>query len=94
MTPGPNVYATHGATKALETAAAWLLGFLWVLPLLYDRSPGSFPEPGVYVVHGNEFTNRNLLKLLDVFVPKRLLGTDSAGNEYTRELLGLVCSYR
>ena len=29
------VYAPHGATRALETAAAWLLGFLWVLPLVY-----------------------------------------------------------
>ncbi len=35
MTPGASVYATQGATKALETAAAWLLGFLWILPLLY-----------------------------------------------------------
>ena len=25
----------HGWTRGLETAAAWLLGFLWVLPLVY-----------------------------------------------------------
>jgi len=24
----------HGWTRGLETAAAWLLGFLWVLPLV------------------------------------------------------------
>ena len=29
------VYAPSGIGRALETAAAWLLGFLWVLPLLY-----------------------------------------------------------
>ena len=29
------VYAPRGVTRALETAAAWLLGLLWVLPLLY-----------------------------------------------------------
>src|SRR4029453_2126368 len=34
MTAAP-VYAPHGWPRALETAAAWLLGFLWVLPLLY-----------------------------------------------------------
>jgi sn-glycerol 3-phosphate transport system permease protein len=30
-----HVFDTHGIGRALETAAAWLLGFLWVLPLLY-----------------------------------------------------------
>ncbi len=29
------VYAPQGPLRVLETAAAWLLGFLWVLPLLY-----------------------------------------------------------
>jgi sn-glycerol 3-phosphate transport system permease protein len=29
------VYQPRGVGFALETAAAWLLGFLWVLPLLY-----------------------------------------------------------
>ena len=29
------VYAPRGVTRALETVAAWLLGLLWVLPLLY-----------------------------------------------------------
>jgi len=29
------VYASRGATHALETASAWLLGLLWVLPLVY-----------------------------------------------------------
>ncbi|HTI49023.1 MAG TPA: carbohydrate ABC transporter permease [Casimicrobiaceae bacterium] len=29
------VYDPAGFWRALETAAAWLLGFLWVLPLLY-----------------------------------------------------------
>jgi len=29
------VYAARGATHALETAGAWLLGALWVLPLVY-----------------------------------------------------------
>jgi len=35
MTPTHDVYAVHGWARILETAAAWLLGFLWVLPLLY-----------------------------------------------------------
>jgi len=30
-----HVYAPRGAGHALETAGAWLLGFLWLLPLLY-----------------------------------------------------------
>ncbi len=29
------VYEPRGVTRALETAAAWVLGLLWVLPLLY-----------------------------------------------------------
>ena len=28
-------YALHGAGRALESAAAWLLAILWLLPLLY-----------------------------------------------------------
>jgi sn-glycerol 3-phosphate transport system permease protein len=35
MTTATHVYEPHGASRALETFAAWLLGFLWVLPLLY-----------------------------------------------------------
>ena len=35
MTAATPVHATHGAAHSLETTAAWLLGFLWVLPLLY-----------------------------------------------------------
>jgi sn-glycerol 3-phosphate transport system permease protein len=30
-----HVYATRGPYRALETAGAWTLGFLWVLPLAY-----------------------------------------------------------
>ena len=30
-----HAYATQGLARALETAAAWLLGVLWVLPLVY-----------------------------------------------------------
>jgi sn-glycerol 3-phosphate transport system permease protein len=30
-----HVYETHGVVRALETAGAWLLGLLWVLPLAY-----------------------------------------------------------
>ncbi|MFO1315288.1 MAG: carbohydrate ABC transporter permease [Burkholderiales bacterium] len=30
------VYEPRGVARTLETAAAWLLGFLWVLPLLYS----------------------------------------------------------
>jgi sn-glycerol 3-phosphate transport system permease protein len=30
-----HVYEPRGIGRALETAGAWLLGFLWVLPLLY-----------------------------------------------------------
>jgi sn-glycerol 3-phosphate transport system permease protein len=35
MSPGSHVYEPAGAARLLETAAAWLLGVLWVLPLLY-----------------------------------------------------------
>ena len=30
-----NVYEPRGFGRALETAGAWILGVLWVLPLLY-----------------------------------------------------------
>jgi sn-glycerol 3-phosphate transport system permease protein len=30
-----HVYATRGVARVLETAAAWLLGLLWILPLAY-----------------------------------------------------------
>jgi sn-glycerol 3-phosphate transport system permease protein len=30
-----DVYATRGATRALETTGAWVLGLVWVLPLVY-----------------------------------------------------------
>jgi sn-glycerol 3-phosphate transport system permease protein len=30
-----HVYGARGVARAVETAAAWLLGVLWVLPLLY-----------------------------------------------------------
>jgi sn-glycerol 3-phosphate transport system permease protein len=30
-----DVYASRGAVRLLETAGAWLLGLLWVLPLVY-----------------------------------------------------------
>ena len=30
-----NVYEPHGVGRALETIGAWVLGILWVLPLLY-----------------------------------------------------------
>ena len=30
-----HVYVTRGIPRALETAGAWLLGALWVLPLVY-----------------------------------------------------------
>jgi sn-glycerol 3-phosphate transport system permease protein len=35
MTAGGHVYDPIGASRALETVAAWLLGLLWLLPLLY-----------------------------------------------------------
>src|SRR6185436_16974037 len=35
MTGGTHVYDARGVARILETAAAWLLGILWVLPLLY-----------------------------------------------------------
>ena len=35
MSTATSVYEPAGVSRALETAAAWLLGFLWVLPLLY-----------------------------------------------------------
>jgi sn-glycerol 3-phosphate transport system permease protein len=35
MLAATHVYEPRGTGRALETLAAWLLGFLWVLPLLY-----------------------------------------------------------
>jgi sn-glycerol 3-phosphate transport system permease protein len=35
MSSPSHVYEPAGAARALETVAAWLLGVLWVLPLLY-----------------------------------------------------------
>jgi sn-glycerol 3-phosphate transport system permease protein len=29
------VYAPHGVARSLETIAAWVLGVLWILPLVY-----------------------------------------------------------
>jgi len=34
-TSATGVYAPHGPARALETLGAWVLGGLWVLPLLY-----------------------------------------------------------
>ena len=35
MTPTATVFQPAAASRALETAAAWLLGALWILPLAY-----------------------------------------------------------
>ena len=35
MSIAAGVYAPHGVSRSLETAAAWMLGVLWVLPLAY-----------------------------------------------------------
>ena len=35
MSAAATVYAPRGAGRALETAGAWTLGILWVLPLVY-----------------------------------------------------------
>ena len=35
MTPTVTVFQPAPASRALETAAAWLLGALWILPLAY-----------------------------------------------------------
>ena len=35
MSAAAHVYERRGAGRALETVAAWVLGMLWVLPLLY-----------------------------------------------------------
>jgi sn-glycerol 3-phosphate transport system permease protein len=35
MTPTPTVFRPRPIARALETAAAWLLGVLWILPLAY-----------------------------------------------------------
>jgi len=35
MSAPAGVYAPHGASRAIETVGAWLLGLLWVLPLVY-----------------------------------------------------------
>ena len=35
MTSATAVYAPHGPTRLLETLGAWVLGVLWVLPLVY-----------------------------------------------------------
>jgi sn-glycerol 3-phosphate transport system permease protein len=35
MTPSASAYEPRGAARFIETAAAWLLAVLWILPLLY-----------------------------------------------------------
>ena len=35
MTPTPTVFRPSPEARTLETAAAWLLGLLWILPLVY-----------------------------------------------------------
>ena len=35
MTPSASAYEPRGAARLIETAAAWLLAVLWILPLLY-----------------------------------------------------------
>ena len=35
MTPTATVFRPTPAARVLETAAAWLLGLLWILPLVY-----------------------------------------------------------
>jgi sn-glycerol 3-phosphate transport system permease protein len=35
MTPAASAYEPRGAARLIETAAAWLLAVLWILPLLY-----------------------------------------------------------
>ena len=35
MMPAASAYEPRGAARFLETAGAWLLGVLWILPLLY-----------------------------------------------------------
>ena len=35
MTGGTHVYDPRGWARGVETAAAWLLGILWLLPLVY-----------------------------------------------------------
>jgi sn-glycerol 3-phosphate transport system permease protein len=43
------VYATRGIARALETAGAWLLGLLWVLPLAYAAWTAF--HPAAYSTH-------------------------------------------
>ena len=40
------VYQQNAWTRGLETVAAWLLGFLWVLPLVYAIWTAFHPAEG------------------------------------------------
>ena len=44
-----HVYATRGIPRTLETTGAWLLGFLWVLPLAYAAWTAF--HPAAYATH-------------------------------------------
>jgi sn-glycerol 3-phosphate transport system permease protein len=58
-----HVYEPTGAARALETFAAWLLGLLWVLPLLYAFWTAFHPpEFSTRLVLGAPLTLENFAK--------------------------------
>jgi sn-glycerol 3-phosphate transport system permease protein len=63
VTAAGHVYEPRGTARALETAAAWLLGFLWVLPLLYAAWSAFHPaEFSTRLVLGAPLTLENFAK--------------------------------
>jgi sn-glycerol 3-phosphate transport system permease protein len=58
-----HVYEPAGASRALETFAAWLLGLLWILPLLYAFWTAFHPpEFSTRLVLGAPLTLENFVK--------------------------------
>jgi sn-glycerol 3-phosphate transport system permease protein len=58
-----HVYAPRGAARALETAGAWVLGLLWILPLAYAVWTAFHPaEFATHFVLGAPLTLDNFAK--------------------------------
>jgi len=63
MRTATGVYAPHGFSRSLETLGAWVLGVLWVLPLLYAFWTAFHPpEFSTHFTLGAPLTLANFVK--------------------------------
>ena len=71
-----HVYAARGVPRVLETAGAWALGLLWILPGSAKTSDASMFEP----LHKGEFE-------LQAFVATISLGAQFGGTNASAPLV-------